>query len=62
MAIDLRVQGVLEERAAPRPPPTFNADAAVGVVTNVRTGEILALSSQPDFDPNQPGRLRDRPP
>jgi cell division protein FtsI (penicillin-binding protein 3) len=33
----------------------FEAIGAVGMVMDVRTGEILALVSLPDFDPNHPG-------
>jgi cell division protein FtsI (penicillin-binding protein 3) len=32
---------------------TFSAHAAGGIVMDVKTGEILAMTSQPDFDPNQ---------
>lgn len=31
----------------------YQAKAAAGVIMNVHTGEVLALSSLPDFDPNQ---------
>src|SRR5690606_29448091 len=54
LSIDLRIQGALEdelERAAVE----FQVKDAVGIVTNVQTGEILALASYPDFDPNNPG-------
>ena len=54
LSVDLRVQGALEDELR-RAALNLNADAAVGIVTNVRTGEILALSSFPDFDPNAPG-------
>jgi cell division protein FtsI (penicillin-binding protein 3) len=37
----------------------FQAKAAAGVVMDVNTGEILALESLPDFDPNAPGDVRD---
>ena len=32
----------------------FKADAAAGVVLDVRTGEIVSLVSVPDFDPTKP--------
>jgi len=53
LSIDLRVQYALDEelRAAM---DGYAAKAAVGLVTDVRTGEILALVSLPDFDPNHP--------
>lgn len=58
LSIDLRVQGALENelRAAAA---AQNADGAVGIVTNVHTGEILAMASWPDYDPNQPGAATD---
>lgn len=54
LSIDLRVQGALENElqavAAEQ-----RAKGAVGLVTDVHTGEILALASWPSFDPNAPG-------
>ena len=32
---------------------TFTAHAAGGIVMDVNTGEVLAMVSAPDFDPNQ---------
>lgn len=52
-SIDLRVQGALESELH-RAMVDFNAQNAVGIVTNINTGEVLALSSLPDFDPNKP--------
>ena len=37
----------------------FHAKAAAGMVVDVNTGEVLALESLPDFDPNDPGDMRD---
>ena len=37
----------------------FKALAAAGVVLNVRTGEIVALVSVPDYDPNNPREALD---
>lgn len=54
LSIDLRIQGALEdelERAAVK----HQVKGAVGIVTNVQTGEILGMASYPDFDPNDPG-------
>jgi cell division protein FtsI (penicillin-binding protein 3) len=50
-SLDMRVQFILahEAEAAMK---EFKARAAGGLVMNVRTGEILALVSLPDFDPN----------
>jgi len=37
----------------------FHAKAASGLVTNVNTGEIVAMVSLPDFDPNKPKEVHD---
>jgi cell division protein FtsI (penicillin-binding protein 3) len=53
LSIDLRVQHVLHEQlldALDR----YKAISSAGVIMDVRTGEIIALSSLPDFDPNNP--------
>jgi cell division protein FtsI (penicillin-binding protein 3) len=51
LSIDMRVQYILAHEAeASR--EEFSAHAAGGVVLDVRSGEVLALVSLPDFDPN----------
>ncbi len=55
MSLDLRVQHALADELS-NAMATFRAKAAVGIVMDVDTGEILALSSLPDFDPNEPGQ------
>jgi cell division protein FtsI (penicillin-binding protein 3) len=50
-SLDMRVQFVLAHEAAASM-EEFKARAAGGLVMDVRTGEILALVSLPDFDPN----------
>jgi cell division protein FtsI (penicillin-binding protein 3) len=58
LAVDLRVQHVLrEELAAAR--AKFGALAAAGLVLNVRSGEVLAMVSEPDYDPNNPRQALD---
>jgi cell division protein FtsI (penicillin-binding protein 3) len=53
LALDLRVQHALrDELVAAR--TKFHAIAAAGIVLNVRTGEIVSMVSEPDFDPNEP--------
>jgi len=53
LAVDLRAQYALrEELAAAR--DKFKAKAAAGVIADVNTGEIIAMVSEPDFDPNNP--------
>ena len=37
----------------------FKAKAAAGVVLDVRTGEIVAMVSEPDYDPNNPREALD---
>jgi len=52
LAVDLRVQHALrDELVAAR--TKFHTIAAAGVVLNVRTGEIVAMVSEPDYDPNK---------
>jgi len=58
LALDLRVQFALRgELIAAR--EKFKAKAASGVVLNVTTGEIVALVSEPDYDPNNPHEAND---
>jgi len=51
LSIDMRVQGALEDelRSGMR---SVNAVGAAGIVLDVDTGEVLALASLPEFDPN----------
>jgi cell division protein FtsI (penicillin-binding protein 3) len=37
----------------------FRAKAAAGAILDVTTGEVIALESLPDFDPNDPGNFKD---
>ena len=53
LSLDLRVQHVLEDELSGAV-ASFHARAGAGVVLDVNNGEILALSSMPDFDPNEP--------
>ena len=54
LSIDYRVQYAVEhELDAAR--ARFRADGAAGIVTDVVTGEVLALASRPAFDPNDAG-------
>ena len=58
LALDLRVQFALrDELIAAR--GQFKAKASSGVVLNVNTGEIVALVSEPDYDPNNPREAND---
>ncbi len=55
LSIDLRVQGALEDEIY-KAVAEFTPRGAVGIVTDVQTGEILGMSSWPVFDPNKPGK------
>jgi cell division protein FtsI (penicillin-binding protein 3) len=52
LSIDLRVQGALEDELQ-RGMLSVNALGAAGLVLDVDTGEVLALASLPEFDPNR---------
>ncbi len=58
LAMDLRIQGTLENEMRAMA-VAQRAQSAIGIVTNVRTGEVLALASWPDFDLNRPGAFSD---
>jgi cell division protein FtsI (penicillin-binding protein 3) len=53
LALDLRVQHVLYEQLLDSL-TRYQAIAAAGAMMDVRTGEVVALASLPDFDPNEP--------
>lgn len=56
LSIDVRVQHVLEHELG-LAMKKFSAIGAAGLVMDVNTGEIVAMSSLPSFDPNQPGGI-----
>jgi cell division protein FtsI (penicillin-binding protein 3) len=58
LSIDLRVQHVVRDELAAAK-EKFRAIAAAGTVVDVRTGEILAMVSLPDFDANEPSKALD---
>jgi cell division protein FtsI (penicillin-binding protein 3) len=53
LSIDIRLQYILHEELK-RAVDDFTAKGGAGLVMNVDTGEVLALESLPDFDPNHP--------
>jgi cell division protein FtsI (penicillin-binding protein 3) len=58
LAVDLRVQHAMrDELLAAR--DKFKALAVAGLLTDVRTGEIVSMVSLPDYDPNNPREALD---
>jgi cell division protein FtsI (penicillin-binding protein 3) len=53
LSIDLRVQHIMHEQLTDAL-VRYRAVAAAAVMIDVRTGEVIALVSLPDFDPNNP--------
>lgn len=51
LSLDVRVQAVVREELS-RAMADFNAIAACGIVMDVRTGEVIAMVSLPDYDAN----------
>jgi len=51
LSIDIRVQHILREELAASM-KRFSATGAAGIVMDVATGEVVAMVSLPDFDPN----------
>ncbi|MGE9010037.1 peptidoglycan D,D-transpeptidase FtsI family protein [Leptospira interrogans] len=58
LSIDLRVEHALRDELM-KAKEKYKAKAASGLVSNVKTGEIVALVSLPDFDPNNPKEAHD---
>jgi cell division protein FtsI (penicillin-binding protein 3) len=58
LTLDLRVQHVLRDELA-KGMDKYKAKAVGGMVIDVTSGEILALASLPDFDPNSPADALD---
>jgi cell division protein FtsI (penicillin-binding protein 3) len=58
LSVDLRVEHALRDELM-KAKEKFHTKAASGLVSNVRTGEIVAMVSLPDFDPNDPKEAHD---
>nr|WP_246728422.1 penicillin-binding protein 2 [Microvirga terricola] len=53
LSLDLRVQHALRDELA-KGMAKYKAKATAGAIMDVNTGEIIALASLPDYDPNNP--------
>ncbi len=58
LSLDLRAQYAMRDELI-KAREKFKAKAASGVIYNVNTGEVVAMVSEPDFDPNNPKEAND---
>ncbi len=58
LSLDLKATHALRDELAAGI-ERFRAKAAAGAIIDVDTGEVIALESLPDFDPNDPGDVKD---
>jgi len=58
LSLDLRVQTIMH-RELSEAMKEFNAEAAVGLIMDIATGEVISMVSLPDFDPSKPARASD---
>jgi cell division protein FtsI (penicillin-binding protein 3) len=58
LSLDIRIQNILREEIA-RAMTDFRAIGGAGMVMDIDTGELLAMVSLPDFDPNSAGTAPD---
>jgi cell division protein FtsI (penicillin-binding protein 3) len=56
LSIDARIQSILQEELAATV-KKFSAVGATGIMMDVNSGELVAMASLPDFDPNKPNLL-----
>lgn len=56
LSVDIRIQHVLRDELLTGI-ERYRAQGGAGLVMDVRSGEIVAMVSLPDFDPNQVGKL-----
>lgn len=60
LTIDEKLQHYLEKHLEIAVAEHKVENRAVGIIMNVKTGEILAMASKPDFDPNNPYEIQDQ--
>jgi cell division protein FtsI (penicillin-binding protein 3) len=53
LSVDMRVQHIMYEQLADAL-TRYTAVAGAGIMLDIKTGEVIALVSLPDFDPNNP--------
>jgi len=58
LSVDIRVQQILRQELAAQI-EKFKAIGGGGIVMDVRSGEVVAMVSLPDFDPNAPAQAPD---
>lgn len=56
LSLDLRIQAILQEELTSTI-NEFSAIGGAGIVMDVETGELIAMASLPDFDPNTPNQI-----
>ena len=59
VSLDLRVQHVVRDELL-KAMERYRAVAAIGIVMDVNTGEVLGMSSLPDYDPNNRDEALDK--
>lgn len=60
VSLDLRVQHILRDELV-RGIEKFKAQGAAGIIMDVKTGEVIAMASLPDFDPHRTGAFSQNP-
>ncbi len=58
LSLDLRAQYAMRDELY-KAREKFRAKAAAGLILDVNTGEVVALVSEPDYDPNNPREAND---
>lgn len=58
LSLDVRLQYIVREELA-KAINEFRAIGGVGVVADIKTGELLSMCSLPDFNPHEPGKSSD---